>query len=152
MEGGFVLSGYLENSLEGRITIVSTNGIISAILTDYTKQYQLKLNRSGQYQFEEIDQSAFPNEMDPIIPLNPVLDQNSFDAETTTEYDSGATIDLMVVYTDDARLTAGGTTNMVNMINLAVSETNTGYERSNIIQRMNLVHTAEVSYVDDFSF
>lgn len=151
LEGGFILSGYLENSLEGRISIVSTNGIISAILTDYTKQYQLKLNRSGQYQFEEIDQSAFPNEMEPIIPLNPVLDQKYFYSETT-ELDSGATIDLMVVYTDDARLTAGGTTNMVNLINLAVSETNTGYERSNIIQRMNLVHTAEVSYADDSSF
>ena len=152
LEGGFVLSGYLENSLEGRITIVSTNGVISAILTDYTKQYQLKLNRSGQYQFEEIDQSFFPNEMEPVIPQNPVLDQNSFDSETTTELDSGATIDLMVVYTDDARLAAGGQTNMVNLINLAVSETNTGYERSNIIQRMNLVHTAEVTYADNSSF
>ncbi len=152
LEGGFVLSGYLENSLEGRITIVSTNGIISAILTDYTKQYQLKINRFGQYQFEEIDQSVYPNEMEPIIPQNPIMDQSTFDSETTTEYDTGAIIDVMVVYTDDARLAAGSTTNMVNLINLAVSETNTGYERSNIIQRMNLVHTAEVSYSDDFSF
>jgi len=90
--------------------------------------------------------------LEPIIPQSDTINQSSFDNEATTELDSGAIIDLMVVYTDDSRLNAGGTTNMVNLINLAVSETNNGYERSNIIQRMNLVHTAEVSYADDSSF
>jgi len=152
LDGGYILSGYLEDTREGRITLVSNRGTISAILTDYTTQYQLKKNFSGFYQFEEIDQSAFPNELEPIIPQSDTINQSSFDNEATTELDSGAIIDLMVVYTDDARLNAGGTTNMVNLINLAVSETNNGYERSNIIQRMNLVHTAEVSYADDSSF
>lgn len=152
LDGGYILSGYLEDTREGRITLVSNRGTISAILTDYTTQYQLKKNFSGLYQFEEIDQSAFPNELEPIIPQSDTINQSSFDNEATTELDSGAIIDLMVVYTDDARLNAGGTTNMVNLINLAVSETNNGYERSNIIQRMNLVHTAEVSYADDSSF
>jgi len=152
LDGGYILSGYLEDTREGRITLVSNRGTISAILTDYTTQYQLKKNFSGFYQFEEIDQSAFPNELEPIIPQSDTINQSSFDNEATTELDSGAIIDLMVVYTDDSRLNAGGTTNMVNLINLAVSETNNGYERSNIIQRMNLVHTAEVSYADDSSF
>lgn len=152
LDGGYILSGYLEDTREGRITLVSNRGTISAILTDYTTQYQLKKNFSGLYQFEEIDQSAFPNELEPIIPQSDTINQSSFDNEATTELDSGAIIDLMVVYTDDSRLNAGGTTNMVNLINLAVSETNNGYERSNIIQRMNLVHTAEVSYADDSSF
>ena len=54
----------------------------------------------------------------------------------------------MVVYTPSARRAVGGTTAMVNMINLAVSETNQSYNNSGVTQRLNLVHAAEVSYTE----
>ena len=149
LNGGYVLSGYLAEINEGSITIVSNNGVVSGILTDFGQQYYLTQNRSGQYQFEEIDQSAFPVELDPLLPEISNFGMENSESDNPNVMDTGAIIDVMVVYTDDARLDAGGTSNIINQINLAISETNTGYERSGINQRMNLVHTAEVNYDDD---
>ncbi len=151
LQGGYLLHGYLNTNKEDNITIVSTSGVISALLTVKGIQYQLNSNSTGQYRFEEIDQSQFPSEAEDIV-----LPENQLDSTSTFDLppvalDTGALIDVMVVYTDDARASAGGTANMVNLINLAISETNTGYSHSGITQRVRLVHTAEVSF-DETNF
>lgn len=146
LQGGYLLRGYLDGNPQNTITLVSTTGRIAAILTVNGIQYQLNSNALGQYRFEEIDQNQFPPEaVNLSLPENQSEPTPLFD-EPIVALDSGALIDIMVVYTDDARASAGGTTNMVNLINLAISETNTGYSHSGIIQRVRLVHTAEVSF------
>jgi hypothetical protein len=146
LQGGYLMRGFLDNSSENTITVSSTDGDISAILTNNGIQYQLTRNEFNQYQFEEINQDLFPNEANSIESPGPFLDPTYSPDNTTAELDTGALIDVMVVYTDDARLAAGGSTNMANLINLAVSETNSGYSLSGITQRMRLVHTAEVNF------
>lgn len=146
IHSGYIMSGILNNDTDSSVLIVSTDGVISANFEFEGKKYQLRDNGQGVYQFEEVDQTQFPEEID-IIPdlsessepvFEPLLD--------TTSADNGFLIDVLVVYTTAARSGAGGTTNMLNLINLAVSETNTGYERSGIFSRMRLVHTAEINY------
>jgi hypothetical protein len=151
LEGGYILSGYLQDVSEGSIIIVSNNGVIAGKLTDNTQQYYLTQNKFGQYQFEKIDQSAFPDEYEAPIPTVSDLDRVETQSDAPVVLDSSSVIDVMVVYTDDARADAGGTANILNQIDLAISETNTGYARSNINQRMNLVHTAEVAFADGTS-
>jgi hypothetical protein len=58
-------------------------------------------------------------------------------------------IDVMVVYTDNARATNGGTNGINALINLAVKEANWAYSRSDIFQRLMLVHTQEFNWVED---
>jgi len=58
----------------------------------------------------------------------------------------------MVVWTPAARSTAGGTTAMQNLVNLAVVETNQSYVNSNMTQRINLAHSQEVSYTESGRF
>ncbi|MHB8132913.1 MAG: M12 family metallo-peptidase [Anaerolineaceae bacterium] len=152
LNGGYILSGYLADGKEGSITIVSNNDVVSGILTDLGQQYYLTQNIQGQYQFEEIDQSAFPVELEPLTPETSIFGMESFESDNPIVMDTGAVIDVMVVYTDDARLDAGGTTNIINQIDLAISETNAGYERSGIYQRVNLVHSAEVNYDEETPF
>ena len=130
LQGGYLLRGYLNGNKEDTITLVSTADVISAVLTAKGIQYQLNSDTVSQYRFEEIDQSQFPSEADNIALPENQLDSSSILDEPPVAQDSGALIDIMVVYTDDARASAGGTTNMVNLINLAVSETNTGYSHS----------------------
>lgn len=146
IQSGFIMSGILNNDPDSSILMVSTEGVVSANLVYQGKQYQLRENGEGFYQFEEVDQSQFPNDLD-IFPENSdslegVFEQNA----TIATLDSGYVIDVLVVYTPAARSGAGGVTSMVNMINLAVSETNLGYQRSGIFSRMRLVHTAEINY------
>ena len=69
-------------------------------------------------------------------------------ADPLPQTDSAGTIDLLVVYTPAAASGAGGTTAILNLINLGVSETNTAYADSGVTQRLRLVHVAPVAYTE----
>ncbi len=58
------------------------------------------------------------------------------------------TIDVMIVYTTDARIEVGGTDAMLALINLAVAELNTAFNNSQISAVVRLVHTTEFDYED----
>ncbi|MBW6473476.1 MAG: hypothetical protein K0B14_10155, partial [Anaerolineaceae bacterium] len=146
IHAGYIMSGKLNYDPDSSILMVSTDGVISAKLEFQEKQYQLTSYGKGNYQFEEIDQTQFPEELDIVPDLSETSESFYEPLLDTASADSGYVIDVLVVYTAAARSGAGGTTNMLNLINLAVSETNTGYERSGIFSRMRLVHTAEIIY------
>lgn len=98
----------------------------------------------------QIDQDAYPAEAQPIeVPLTAA--QVAAAADTPMK-DTADVIDVMVVYTASAAADTGGTTGMTNLINLAISETNTSYANSGIVQRLRLVHTAQVPYVESGDF
>ena len=50
--------------------------------------------------------------------------------------DDGSLVDVLVVYTPAARAAAGGTSGMTSLVNTAVTETNTGYANSGVVQRL----------------
>jgi hypothetical protein len=60
--------------------------------------------------------------------------------------DDGTTIDVLVLYTPAARMAAGSIPAIRAVVDLAVAETNASYGNSGIVQRLRLVHTAEVNY------
>ena len=146
IQSGYLMTGNLNDDPDSLITLVSTNGVISANLEFHGKQYHLKSDENGNYKFDEIDQSQFPEELDAIPAEDDLTETFSDQTLDVPSMDSNYVIDVMVVYTDDARARVGGTSQMQNMINLAVSETNTGYQRSGITTPMRLVHSAEVNY------
>ena len=146
LQSGYIISGILNNDPDSSILMVSTDGVVSANLEFHGRQYHLRENGKGFYQFELVDQSQFPDEID-MIPESSETSTLEFELPSnTTSSDGGYVIDVLVVYTAAARSGAGGATNMLNLVNLAVSETNLGYERSGIFSRMRLVHTAEINY------
>lgn len=134
--------GKIQGNQYSSVTIAETNTTISAQISEGKRIYQLQFF-NNEYYFVEVDQTVFPSELSPIIP--PSRPQ-VFDTLPTEEFDSSPIVDIMVVYTDLARVNAGGTDAIENLINIAVSETNTGYANSGVNHRMNLVHTAEVAY------
>ncbi len=94
------------------------------------------------YVVQMTEVAAMPQELSPMTPpMAPVED-----AGILSTTDSGAQIDVMVVYTSTAKNAVGGTSAMEALIGVAVTETNTGYANSFVDQRLNLAHTAEVSY------
>ncbi|MBL8860306.1 MAG: PD40 domain-containing protein [Planctomycetes bacterium] len=62
---------------------------------------------------------------------------------------SAPTIDVLVVYTPQARAGQGGTAAMQALIDLAVLETNQAYQASGVTQKLRLAHRAELTgYVE----
>jgi len=61
---------------------------------------------------------------------------------------SSTIIDVLVVYSDDARAGEGSTAAMKARIALAMAETNTSYANAGVNTRLRLVHVREVSYAE----
>lgn len=109
--------------------------------------YRIGYLQNGVHIVQELDEGAYPPELEPL---------QAFSTQKEGGYagpmaDDGSLIDVLVVYTQEARLGVGdgSTTAIENLIDLAVSETNTGYDNSGIGQQLMLVHSAEVDYSED---
>jgi hypothetical protein len=102
--------------------------------------YQIRDTGKDIHVINEVNPQYFPQELPPI----PIYSDPIFTLDELK--DDGSTIDVLVAYTSEARSAAGGTSAMLNLIDLAISETNTGYSNSYVDQRVRLVQTVEVSY------
>jgi len=77
----------------------------------------------------------------PVEPRADALDS------IATGFDDGSTIDVLVVYTPAARAAAGGSDDAIRArIVLGVTETNTAYANSGVVQRLRLVSAELVNY------
>jgi hypothetical protein len=158
------------------ILVLGENGIVQGNITDGNKKYHIRYikhtNGKAIHSFQQIDQTRFPQdhpegfEIGGVLPdqdnsknNNVLLKKNTntqndwvASADALTEQTgnnvvgSGSLIDVMVLYTSAAATEVGGTAAMETKIALAITETNQGYEASGIAQRMNLVHSEQVTY------
>lgn len=142
--------GHISGIEFSQVVIVVENGVVAGNITSPDGIYQIRFVGDGIHAVRKIDQSAFPREAPPI-PVITAPDRSDIPAPQTRA-DTGAFIDVMVVYTPAARAGAGGATAMDSLIQLAVDETNQSYANSGITQRIRLVHKAEVAYTESGNF
>jgi hypothetical protein len=124
------------------ILVVDEETVTGNIFRD-GELFQVRPGGKGIHTVRQVDQRRFPEEAPPI-PV--ILPQEDFipEAPTTPAADSGTTvIDVLVVYTADA---AGASSNILAEIQLGIDETNQTYANSGILQRVRLVHAAQVTY------
>jgi len=134
--------GGLEGVDHGQAVLVVQDGDLAGNITLSGGSYQVRPLGGGVHAIYEINQNAYPEEAPPI-PVE--LPGKSLSAPPVSALDDGSTIDVLVVYTQDA---ANASANIGAEIQLAIDETNTSYANSNVIQRLRLVHSAQVSYTE----
>jgi len=169
--GGSIVSlvGIIKDEPNSEVVLaVGDQGIVQGNITSDHKKYHIRyvehVNGQPVHTLQEIDMSKFPPDHPPggySIPDGNNGDsgfQQDSSSANDTQFDtavvgSGAIIDVMVLYTAEAATEVGGTAAMETKIALAISETNQGYENSDIAQRMNLVHSGQIAYTEtgDFS-
>ncbi|MCB2182517.1 MAG: zinc-dependent metalloprotease [Desulfobulbaceae bacterium] len=156
--------GSIEGEEGSRVILVSSDGIVSGNITiGQDLMYQIRYKGDGVHVIREIDQGRYGKEIEPVDPVEPVVDEESgqtmdsgsslmdstdLDSDPSEYDETGTVIDVMIVYTPAARIANGGTAGMESLIDLAVAETNTGYSNSAVVQRVNLVHREEVAYTE----
>ncbi|MBF0170348.1 MAG: hypothetical protein HQK87_04555 [Nitrospinae bacterium] len=160
---GTIRRGVIEGRPESEVTLVTEEGVTIGNLRDGEgRTFQILLDPSGTPVVRQIDESRFPPEIPPIPIFNPAEEpplpapswDDTVDPLLTRDtpdlsgalVDDGSIVDVLVLYTPSARAAVGGPVAMKNKINLAVTETNTGYANSGVVQRVRLVHSQEVSY------
>ncbi len=141
---GAYWTGKLNGVPGGYFHLTVVDGAVMAHVASPRGVYEVAFTAEGQYRAVQIDQSKF-------VDHNPAA---TFRASGTIvspdalgpSADTGAVIDIMVAYTDDARAAAGGTAAMKATILTALNETNIGYANSGVTPRLRLIYVKEFAY------
>ena len=132
--------------------LVVTEGVFIAHIASTEGIYEVSWVADNLYRVVEIDQSKLGecalDEIEPVDETSLEESAGSTAEALATLADSAATIDVIVFYTDDARLGEGSTAAMNARIQLAMQETNGSYANSGVQPRLRLVHVEEVSYAE----
>jgi hypothetical protein len=147
---GMTWVGRLRGIDLSQVAIIVNGDLIAGNISMPGGRYHIRFVGKGVHEVQEIDQSLFPEEAEPKVPI-PLQEPNegsSLEEQDTQVYDDGSTIDVMVVYSTTTRAAAGGTAAMQALIDLGVLETNQSYQNSGIAQRLRLVHSEEVAYTE----
>jgi hypothetical protein len=151
-EGGYVWSGSGENGGPASVTLVINDGEVLAHIDAGGKLYRIEPVKGRLHRVIEIDQSKIPNDLHP--PAMPGSERKSETmapaapepalAATTMTY-----INVMVAHTANARVEAGGATQMQSRINLALSLANKAFANSGVMIRYTRVGGVnEINYGD----
>jgi hypothetical protein len=154
--------GHVEGVSSSSVTLVAGGGLLAASIRLPNTQYAIgpapvvggtpTALPDGRvvHVVTQVDQGGYLPEAPPIdVPLTA---GDVAAAAGTPMADTADVIDVMILYTAWSREYAGGAFGITNLINIAVSETNTSYANSRINQRLRLVHAAEVPYTEVSSF
>lgn len=140
--GAFAGVGRVKDVSASEVILIQNGTLVVGNITAAGKHYQIRLNPDGEQVVREIDQALFPDELHGIA----AAQSGESPSNDMAAGDVSPIIDVLVAYTADARSAAGGTAAMETLIDLAVTETNTGYANSGVNQRLRLVHAEEVAY------
>jgi hypothetical protein len=154
--GGQAWRGSVDGSPESSVTFALTNGVAAGLIRAQDgRLYEVDYVRDDLYLIKQIDMNAYPPEKAPVLPPSGGAESSTSQGRpdaSGANADSGALIDVLVVYTQLALTTAGGASAMTSKISLAESETNQGYANSGVVQRIRIVHTAQVTYDESAGF
>jgi hypothetical protein len=138
-------TGKLKGVENGYFFLVVSDGTFIAHLASPEGVFEISSVGANLYQVVQIDQSKLPEDAKPKeSSFTPVLDLDP--AAMGPNADSGATIDVLVVYTSAARAAEGSVSAMNARVDLAVTETNTAYANSGVTPRLRLVYKGELAY------
>jgi peptidyl-Asp metalloendopeptidase len=142
--------GHIEGFPQSQAILVVEDGVMVGNIRVADSYFQIRYLGADLHIVQQIDESRFPPDGDPIPVYLPAGGTGADLAVAAP--DDGSILDVMVVYTPAARAAAGGTTAMNALINLAAAETNTAYARSGVFPRIRIVHGEEVAYTESGNF
>ena len=141
---GYSLSGPLA-SVEGGTATLVVNGDV-AVGSVWTPEGAYRIRTAGRMQVvQRIEPSGAAKCMGLLQARPPTLPEDAAPTASGAE-DDGSEIDVLVVYTPQARRQTGGHRAMLAEIDHAVAWTNEAYAASEVLHRVRLVGAIEVDY------
>lgn len=121
--------------------LVERDGKVTGTIRYEGTLYRIRPGVGGLHQVEQIDESKLQDHADGYV--DPAT-HNDVVAASVTSADAPV-IDVLVAYTAKAKSLSG---DIDALIDLAITETNTGYSTSGVNTSVNLVHKYQVSYTE----
>jgi len=140
-----------EEGLSGDVILTFTDGSVSGLIYSGNTVYEI-VSKGGRQILVELDQNRFPCCAGEIKSDEFEFETKGFEFETKSEVttennitaeDTGNTIDVLVLYTNNVKNSLGGDTQARNFAQQAIDSTNTAYINSRITQRVRLVRAQQ---------
>jgi hypothetical protein len=141
--GSYTWFGKIKDMPLSSVVLTVVKGVLTGHINTGRKVYEITRIEEDVYVIKEIDQSLFPEE---TTPLEPMIIEDA--APSVQADDNGDFIDVLVVYTDDARVEAGGTSNILSQIQTAIDESNQSFRNSGVWRRYRLAKAVEATYTE----
>ena len=159
--GNYTWHGHVQGYERGDAVLTVVNGQIAGTieLVDNairsTETYELHTGADGAQSLRRLDPGAFPPDHPPGHELmnasRPHEHERAAQASTpSTAADSGSTIDVMIVYSNQTAAAAGSAIDA--QVQQAVDRANLAYSNSGIATRLQLVHYQQVAYDESNNF
>ncbi len=146
--GRFVLAGRPALDAPGGAFLLAVHrtGLAGALRLGAAGTYRIRGHADGSIQLERLDEAAMPWCGRADAPgLDAAAAAAGGAASPGEECDDGSVIDVLLLYTQEARDAAGGTDNILAEIDLMVEYMNTGFVISNVNPRMHIVYSWEIT-------
>jgi hypothetical protein len=139
--------GRVAGATFSQVVLVVEDGILAGNVLAEGEFYQIRAVGEGIHAIRRIDQASFPEEAPPIpVSIGP---DRSGSLSPSPQADDGSLIDVLVVYTSAfANHFSNIPANIMANIQLGIDETNQSYVNSGVVQRVRLVHAAQVNYTE----
>lgn len=135
--------GHLKSDPSSLVHLSFKDSVMQGNIIIGSEQYQLRyVSGEGEgavHKLSHLDPSTIPPEHDPSEPPIPDGDGTAPEAGADPTSDTGDVIDVLVVATNDAIAAIGGAPATIVLMDLAISETNTGYMNSGVSKTMRIV-------------
>ena len=144
---GHALWGRLDGVGLGTFTLVVNGRVVIGTVRTPDAVYTIRTAGDGTYVIRQIDESSLPPLGEPLG--GPLSTPEARSESDDVPPDDGSVIDVMVVYTTEAKHFEGGKAAIEALIDLFVAETNQANANSRVIHRIRLVLRDEVDYIED---
>jgi hypothetical protein len=152
--------GQLDRS--AKMTLTEHEGLLFGHIESGNETFTIRPAPDGRTIVEKLDTDSFAPEWgydaasygrDKVPPMSgrDAIQEDTLAPSATPAADGTIQIDLMSVYTPQARAASGGTAQVQGKIQAAVDQANTAFINSGMIVRFSLAHMAEVAYNDSGS-
>lgn len=143
--GSYVLSGRLLAPAAGTLTLAAHDSGLAGLVQIDVTTYRIRGAADGSVRLELIDYVALPwCDIDGNADRGLARDAFGPPVAAAGPCDDGSVIDLLVVYTREARDAAGGTDNILAEIDLMVANMNAAMTNSEVQPRMHIVYAREL--------
>jgi len=162
--GDLTWRGRIRFEPDSRVVLTVKNGFVTGAIRSRLGLYEIRPYPGGGHVIEKLDTQRFPEcgggrptsiPAQPASPTRRPLGEDAFSigdlagtVEATTSGDLASQIQLMSLYTPEARDGAGGTAQIQVLIQGAVDAANTAFADSGMEARFELVFVGEASYSD----
>ena len=144
---GHALQGRLDGVGLGTFTMVVNGRVVIGTVRTPDAVYTIRTAAGGAYVVRQIDESSLPPLGEPLE--GPLSTPEARSESDDVAPDDGSVIDVMVVYTPDAKHREGGRAAIEALIDLFVAETNQANANSGVTHRIRLVLREDVDYTED---